>query len=112
MPAADDLISDFDDYRDTLPPPEPSEPIALPAKKGKKKKKQHVAQTRARLDEEEDTPYAKSVTPSPPAHLGVRLDTPPLPPDLLVEADPELEDIPIAEERDELHPFAYDDETT
>ncbi|KAI6798653.1 hypothetical protein KC327_g15885 [Hortaea werneckii] len=73
MPSADELISDLDQQFHEPQQPQPvseSPPVPVPSsKKGKKKAKKHAAaQARRQLDEEEDTPYAKSVTPSPPTY--------------------------------------------
>ncbi|KAK5123315.1 hypothetical protein LTR85_002746 [Meristemomyces frigidus] len=91
MPFADDLISDFDDFQETRPSPEPAQtlPVSVPPKKSKKKGKK----PRRVFDDEEDTPYAKSVTPSPPASHGVRLEAPPA----LPEPETETERIPEPE---------------
>ncbi|TKA50776.1 hypothetical protein B0A55_11947, partial [Friedmanniomyces simplex] len=104
MPAADDLISDFDDFHESQAQPESAEPIAPPAKKEKKKKKKHA---RALWEDEVAIPYADPVTSSPPTTYGVRLSTPP--PQLAPE--PELVDIPVDEPAEE-HPFAWDEDIT
>lgn len=94
MPFAEDLISDFDDFQETQPPPEPAEtlPVPVPPKKSKKKGKK----SRRVFEDEDDTPYAKSVTPSPPASHGVRLEAPPALPEPEVELaqEPQLEPSP------------------
>ncbi|KAK0315400.1 hypothetical protein LTR01_000698 [Friedmanniomyces endolithicus] len=98
MPATDDLIPDFDGFHESQAQQDFTEPLALPAKKEKKKKRRHVP---ASWEEEVAAPYVDPVTASPPASHGVRLDTPPPP-----EPEAELEDIPVDEPTEE-DPFAW-----
>lgn len=84
MPAADDLVNfDFDDGFDQ--PQQSSPPVNTPPsssnKKNKKKSKKYAqAAAKAKLDEEEETPYPNSITPSPLTQNGVRLQAEEAPP--------------------------------
>lgn len=113
MPSpTEDLIPDFDDlestpavvaeHTDEYAAEEPS-PWAAPTLGGKKSKKKKAKKhaPRAKLEDEEDTPYAKSITPSPPAEYGVKVRGPspdPSPPVAPVQIEEPLVD--------------FDDETT
>ncbi|KAK4547018.1 hypothetical protein LTR36_001239 [Oleoguttula mirabilis] len=94
MPFADDLISDLDDFQEseTQPPPKAPLPLPVPSKKGKNLSKKKIKKpVRKVFDDEDDTPYAKSVTPSPPASHGVSLEAPPPLPELEPETLPQSE---------------------
>lgn len=75
MPRANDaLIPDLDDATNLGSTP-PSETVGLPVPSNKKKKKskKNAKQQQQRYDSDADTPYSKSITPSPPVEHGVRL---------------------------------------
>ena len=103
MPRTDDLISDIDDFQEAEPPTEPTETLPVPVsqKSKKKKSKKHVVQ-KTILDDEEEAPYAKSVTPSPPSSHGVKLEASSAPrtpePQPEPEPEPELEPVRFLDE--------------
>lgn len=106
MPSAHDLISDVDEFRDTPAPPPVRDtlPVAVPAKKNKRKGKKHVGPKPQKWDDE-DTPYPKSVTPSPPVSHDVKLDVP--------SFSPQLADLgQNGEESREEQDMAWEDDTT
>lgn len=76
MPRANDaLIPDLDDATNLGSTP-PSDTLGLPVPsntKKKKKSKKNAKQQQQRYDSDADTPYTKSITPSPPVDHGVRL---------------------------------------
>lgn len=102
MPSASDTLTpDLDSTPGTTPPTaqglHPS--TASTAKKKKKKSKKNGRQQKPWDDTSEDTPYPKSVTPSPPTaeHFsGVRLSAEPTPPNSEPEAVKEDEDAAMA----------------
>ncbi|KAK5130302.1 hypothetical protein LTR08_002225 [Meristemomyces frigidus] len=114
MPRTDDLISDIDDFQDTEPPSEPPEapPQPVPPKKSKKKSKKYAPVTRRLLHDEEDVPYAKSVTPSPPSSHGVKLEAPPAPPPREPEPEPKVEAAMFLDEPLEAVPVEWEEDTT
>jgi hypothetical protein len=90
MPSANDnLITDLDSTPGTTPPTNQLHPSAATGKK-KKKAKKNVPKQKPWDDTSEDTPYPKSVTPSPPVEhfSGVRLSAEPTPPNS--EPEPEV----------------------
>ncbi|KAK0271819.1 hypothetical protein LTR35_013295 [Friedmanniomyces endolithicus] len=105
MPATDDVIPDFDGFHESQAQEDFAEPIPVPAKKERKKKRRHVP---ASWEEEGVNPYGDPVTASPPATHGVRLDTPP--PPAAPAPELELEDIPVDEPIEE-DAFAWGHET-
>lgn len=113
MPSADELISDLDEQFHASQPPQSQpelETYKNPAPSGKKSKKgkakkNAAAQARRQLDDDEDSPYAKSVTPSPPTQHGVRLErAPSRPPIQEPEPEPEPDAYPEPEREPEPRP--------
>jgi hypothetical protein len=92
MPSANDnLLTDLDSTPGTTPPTNQLHPSAATTTgKKKKKTKKNVAKSKPWDDTSEDTPYPKSVTPSPPVEhfSGVRLSAEPTPPNS--EPEPEV----------------------
>lgn len=93
MPSANDnLITDLDSTPGTTPPTNQGLHPSTATTTGKKKKKakKNVAKQKPWDDTSEDTPYPKSVTPSPPVEhfSGVRLSAEPTPPNS--EPEPEV----------------------
>lgn len=90
MPSSQDHpIPDFDDLHFGASPPALQFAPSIGGKKAKKKARKLAKQ---RVEDEEDTPYAKSITPSPPAAAADGgfgpVDTPP------VRPEAEFEDVP------------------
>ncbi|GAB7358571.1 hypothetical protein MBLNU230_g2632t1 [Neophaeotheca triangularis] len=93
MPAADHLVNfDFDDGFEQQ---QSSPPVNTPPSSNKKSKKKKAKNkgdalpaAQPKIDEEEETPYAKSVTPSPPTPNGVRLQGEATPPTPAQDSDP------------------------
>ena len=97
MPSADDrdFIPGFDDFNEPRPPVEEETAWAAPApspRKIKKRKGRKYADAQFKAAEEEDTPYAKSITPSPPAAAshGVNLPASPTKDEPLATEEPPL----------------------
>ena len=100
MPSASDTLTpDLDSTPGTTPPTgQGLHPSTTSTAKKKKKSKKNGRQQKPWDDTSEDTPYPKSVTPSPPAeHLsGVRLSAEPTPPNSEPEGVKEDEDAAVA----------------
>jgi len=105
MPSANDnLIADLDSTPGTTPPTNQGLHPSTATATGKKKKKakKNVPKQKPWDDTSEDTPYPKSVTPSPPVEhfSGVRLSAEPTPPNS--EPEPEVTTDYRGEEDDEV----------
>ncbi|EMC94780.1 hypothetical protein BAUCODRAFT_124374 [Baudoinia panamericana UAMH 10762] len=115
-PLADGAVSDFDDFHETPPQAEPDDGWSAFAPRLKVKKEKKVKKgsrkdaaraPSAEPKHDEDTPYAKSVTPSPPTSHGVQLE---VPPDLPV-LEPETEPVPHKKSMSK-HAFVWDEDAT
>jgi hypothetical protein len=100
MPSANDTLTpDLDSTPGTTPPTNQGlHPSTASTAKKKKKTKKNGRQQKPWDDTSEDTPYPKSVTPSPPTEhfSGVRLSSEPTPPNSEPEAVKEDEDAALA----------------
>lgn len=100
MPSASDALTpDLDSTPGTTPPTAQGlHPSTASTAKKKKKSKKNGRQQKPWDDTSEDTPYPKSVTPSPPAEhfSGVRLSAEPTPPNSEPEGVKEDEDAAMA----------------
>jgi hypothetical protein len=100
MPSASDTLTpDLDSTPGTTPPTgQGLHPSTASTAKKKKKSKKNGRQQKPWDDASEDTPYPKSVTPSPPAEhfSGVRLSAEPTPPNSEPEGVKEDEDAAMA----------------
>lgn len=99
MPSADTLTPDLDSTPGTTPPSNQGlHPSTASTAKKKKKSKKNGRQQKPWDDASEDTPYPKSITPSPPTdHLsGVRLSAEPTPPNSEPEGVKEDDDAAMA----------------